>query len=173
MRQEAMTDQAEDEVILSEALDRRAAERVRKRHRRLLALGLVPLVLLLAANIALALGLSRVRGELDEVRSAAAGGASLRGAPGDAASADEVAALRAGVEELRQMLRRQDAGSGSTDALSVERDVEALRAEVQRARTEARCTDRALRRLDRTLRLLLTRNLDPETYVDGPPLPDC
>lgn len=173
MQQEATADHAAEGVILSEALDRRAAERGRKRRRHLLALGLVPFVLLLAANIVLALGLSRVRGDLDEVRAAAARVAPARGAPANPAAEDEVAALKASVEEVQEMLRRQNARSEPVGTQDLEQDVEVLRRDVQNARAQTRCTDRALRRLDRTLRRLLTRNLDPETYVDGPPLPDC
>lgn len=175
MQQKVPTDHAHEERVLSEALDRRVADRASRKRRRLLLLWTVPLALLLVANIALAVSLSQVRGELDEVRDLAAPGAAGPGESGVEGSvvAEEIADLKRSVEGLQQALRQEREASGSPGSAPTEGEVAQVRREVRRTRTQVTCTQAAVRRLDTSLRRLLTRDLNADDYVSRPLLPDC
>lgn len=166
MQEEAAPGEAAEDRF-SEALDRRAADRRWRRQRPLYFLGLALLAMLLLVNVLLAVSLSNVRGELDEVRAVAA---PPRDAEVTGVTEEDITDLRARIQELRrEIAERDDPPSGATD----EGETARLQEDVARTRAYVRCTDRALRQLDRSLRQLLTRDLDPNAYVQSDDLPDC
>ncbi len=172
MQADPVPDHGEEERF-SEALERRATDRAWRRNRRLLLLAAIPLIVLLIANLALALAVSQMRGDLDELR--AEGPAPEGGSAAEpSVSAEEVAALRRRVDDLQRAAGEERDTASTSDSLdALEDETARIGRQVDRALTHVRCTDDALRRLDSSLRRLLTRDLDPQSYVDEEPLPRC
>lgn len=171
MQADPVPDDGEEERF-SEALDRRATDRAWRRNRRLLLLAMIPLIVLLIANLALALAVSQMRGDLDELR--AEGPAPDGGSAAETSvSAEEMAALRRRVDDLQRAIKERDTAPASDSVDALEDETARIGRQVDRALTHVRCTDDALRRLESSLRRLLTRDLDPQSYVDEEPLPTC
>lgn len=169
MQPEAVPERTEEDSF-EEALDRRAADRAWRKQRRLVFLGGALLVALLLANAALAFAVMDLRTQVREVTDPSTS-TSVDAPEETGATTDQLAALEARVQETERALL--EAAEAPPDADSPTEAAAGLRRDVSRSLAHARCTDRSLRRLESSLRRLLRRDLDPETYVESDPLPRC
>lgn len=147
---------------LSALISRRVAGREWRKRRPILIAGGVLLAASLLMNVLLALSLLDTRRSVDDLRRA---GTATAAEPDISGLREQLRAHSARLDELA------DQSGGGTGVAAG--DFNELRRELRAVDSHLSCTDRAVRTLDDSLRKLLTRDLNPNQYIERPPLPNC